>query len=269
MLLDESVFEQLKHGTAADPASAARVYIKDQITGQLQSSSLSDRDKLSMHREMRAALEQLDRPVAPVVSAPERVAVDTTAQPVPHVVAPALPSTSQAEGTGDDSDSEHEDAPAAEKTIANVSSTSTVLPPPLAPEKAKTLPNVQLPAQYRAKYEVLDKLLEQSGAVQVDHAGQMTLNGELIAGSDYSKIVRSLFVKSNEGDRYTKGRSRLLCWLAAAGVPTSAVSVDSARDVMQHWLDAAPGKTASRIPKQAGNGVPPGRRPKVLCMYKL
>ena len=57
VLMDERVFEQLKQGTAPTPTSAARAYIQDRMTGQLQSTALSDRDKLNMHREMRATLE--------------------------------------------------------------------------------------------------------------------------------------------------------------------------------------------------------------------
>ena len=268
VLLDESVFEQLKQSVPSTPASAARAYIKDQITGQLQSATLSDRDKLNMHRELRATLEQLDKPIVAESRVPQRIPEDTP-HPVPHVVMPTQPGTSQDGDNGDDS--EYEDAPAGEKAIANVSSTSTVLPPPLATEKAKKLPNVELPVQYKRKYEVIDQLLEKSDAVHVDHAGQMTLNGELIEGSDYSKIIKSLFVKSNEGDHYTKGRSRLLCWLAAVGVPKDAVSVDTARDVMQRFLDSSAAKTTTttKPAKQGGKGFPPGRRPKVLCMYKL
>ena len=268
VLLDESVFEQLKQGTVTTPASAARAYIKDRMTGQLQSATLSDRDRVNMHREMRATLEQLDKPIAQPAQVPEHTA-EEVALPVQHGNPAMLPGTSQ--DADEDDDSEYMDAAAGEKTVANLSSTSTVLPPPLAAPKAKKLPNVQVPAQYQRKYEAIDELLEQSGAVHVDHSGQLTLNNELIEGSDYSKIIKSFFVKSNEGERYTKGRSRLLCWLAAVGVPTSAVSVESAKDVMQRWLDTQvrDGATSSKIPKQVGKGVPPGRRPKVLCMYKL
>ena len=137
-----------------------------------------------------------------------------------------------------------------------------------------TLPNVKVPVLQESKFAALHEILQASGTVSVDKLGLVYINGTLLdAKSNYFNLMRSLFVNS-KNDAKLAGRSRFLEHLHKLGVSAQHVVTSSAKSKLDRL--ALP-------PKQGGKGSktqrktsethtksrrPPGKRPKVLLMYR-
>ena len=298
VLVDEAVFEQLKKGVAATPGEATRAYIQDQTTGYLEDANVHDSDKLAIYDAMKIQREQLDKAVAEnAARARERKAATATSSNVPAIVgqptvvgtaAPTSPHVAIDMGESDSSDDEFEeatgDAPGpsrgnADATLrptptraADRSLVSTVYPSPLTRTGPVPLPQVDVPSQYQKKYERLKIMLEDVNRFRVDNAGQVVIDGKTASGSNYPQIMKSFFVTSASGEVQNIGRTRMLVKMVDSGIPRSAISAAGAKAVMKKYELAKDARTpkgkGKSAAEQAGSGKPPGKRPKLLYVYR-
>ena len=114
-----------------------------------------------------------------------------------------------------------------------------------------------IPAIHLKKYDALFKKLRLSKQFQVDVAGRAVL-GEAppIAGSNFHKLMRSMFVTSLEADRAV-GRREFVNALRDLGVRASEISSQSAKSAL------APQGGSGNVKRKG----PPGRRLRILRVY--
>ncbi len=114
-----------------------------------------------------------------------------------------------------------------------------------------------IPAIHLKKYDSLFKKLRLSKQFQVDVSGHAVL-GEAppIAGSNFHKLMRSMFVTSLEADRAV-GRREFVNALRDFGVRASEVSSQSAKAAL------APQGGSGNVKRKG----PPGRRLRILRVY--
>ena len=307
VLVDEAVFEQLKKGAAVTPSEAARAYIQDQTTGYMEKSSVHDSDKLAVYDAMKLQREQLDRAASEIArNARKRkaAAAGTSAAGLPTTPA-AVPAGASADTTShsphaeigvgetDASDEEFEDADGGngsqpgpslgraterlrvspDKTTNQSMVSAVYHSQPLIRRKGPVaLPAVEVPTQYENKCDRLKIMLEDTQRFRVDNAGRVVIDGATVSGSDYSKIIRSFFVTSTAGETENVGRTRMLVKMVDAGVQQDDISAPGAKLIMQRYgvrkQVASAKKKARKSPaEQSGNG-PPGRKPKLLYVYR-
>lgn len=133
---------------------------------------------------------------------------------------------------------------------------------------SNTLPNVRVPVVYGSKLATVKGILESSNTVSVDNLNRVLLDRVLLdEKSNYFELMRSLFVNAKK-DAALAGRARFLEHLHRLGVSAKHVSSRSAKAQLQHLASQ---------PKQEGQGgkrhtkgsrPPPGKRPKVLLVYR-
>ncbi len=114
-----------------------------------------------------------------------------------------------------------------------------------------------IPAIHLKKYDALFKKLRLSKQFQVDVAGRAVI-GEAppIAGSNFHKLMRSMFVTSLEADRAV-GRREFVNALRDLGVRASEISSQSAKSAL------APQGGSGNVKRKG----PPGRRLRILRVY--
>lgn len=116
-----------------------------------------------------------------------------------------------------------------------------------------------VPSYHLKKYDALFKRLRQSEHFRIDSAGRVVLDGAApIEGSNFHKLLRSMFVSSVASDR-TPGRREFLSALKHLGVRPTDVSSPSARAAL-----SVQGGSGSVKRSRAG---PPGRRVRILRVY--
>ncbi len=121
-----------------------------------------------------------------------------------------------------------------------------------------TVNRKDVPSNHLKKYDALFKRLRQSEQFRIDSAGRVVLEGNSpIEGSNFHKLLRSMFVSSFASDR-TPGRLEFLSALKRFGIRPTEVSSPSAR---------------ATLSVQGGSGTvkrregPPGRRVHILRVY--
>lgn len=139
---------------------------------------------------------------------------------------------------------------------------------------ATLLPNVRVPAVHLPKLTALKEILQASGTVSVDELGLVYIDRALLnARASYSDLMRSLFVHS-KNDAKLAGRARFLEHLHKLGVSAHHVSTGSAKLKLERLAlhskqEGSGGKTQRKTSeKQARSIRPPGKRPKILLMYR-
>ena len=298
VLVDEAVFELLKKGAAATPGESARTYIQDQTSGYLEKANAHDSDKLAIYDALRRQREQLDKAAAEIARKSRKrktadvaflTAPDST---IPHDVAPGSPHDVRIDiGESDtSSDDEFEDAEGQNlpETSAGKSGMRQRTTPAKLPDQSVAsteyaspflrtgparLPDVEVPGQYQNKNARLKIMLEDSQRFRVDNTEQVIIDGKTVVGSNYPKIVRSFFVKSGSGEEQNVGRTRMLVKMVDAGIDRDAISTSGAKSIMMKYQAAKdkvspPKAKHGRDAKQAGNGRPPGRKPRLLYVYR-
>jgi hypothetical protein len=143
--------------------------------------------------------------------------------------------------------------------------TSPVEPPAvIASEEPRLLPTTNrkdIPMQHRKKYDALFRKLQNTGRFHVDSNGQAILgDSRAIEGSNYNKLMRSLFVSSAVSDSAV-GRQQFLEAVRNVGVRASEVSSQSARLFLLRGGDQG-GRGYS-----TGFVTPPGKRVRILRVY--
>lgn len=132
-------------------------------------------------------------------------------------------------------------------------------------EISSTLPDVSVPPQYTNLLNSVKAMLQSSGTVAVDGQGRVYVERNLIdAESNFDKLVRSLFVQSNEGD-VLPGRAMFIKHLAKIGVLAKHVSAKSAKSALKQQGGTKKRKLGKR---RKALPPPPGHRPKVLYLYR-
>lgn len=142
-----------------------------------------------------------------------------------------------------------------------------------------------LPLQYNEKVKKLTEILNKNGSevhVNAD-TGIVSIRGRELANSYFPLLLRSLYVQSRDGD-VLPGRIELLHHLASIGVTPQMVSATSARQLLREsqtgkglpaYATAPPpplplpslAVARSRLPP--GSAEPPGKRIRLLHMYRL
>jgi hypothetical protein len=118
-----------------------------------------------------------------------------------------------------------------------------------------------VPTTHLKKYDTLFKRLRLSEQFRVDAAGRVVLGDAVpIAGSDFHKLMRSMFVSSFASDR-TPGRREFLSALKDFGVRPAEVSSPSAKAALTDQAGSGRGSV-----KRTREG-PPGRRVSILRVY--
>lgn len=116
-----------------------------------------------------------------------------------------------------------------------------------------------VPSNHLKKYDVLLKKLRQSEQFRIDSAGRVVLDGAApIEGSNFHKLLRSMFVSSFASDR-TPGRREFLSAMKHFGIRPTEVSSPSARAAL-----SVQGGSGSAKRTREG---PPGRRVRILRVY--
>lgn len=136
------------------------------------------------------------------------------------------------------------------------------------------LPNVRVPAAHLPKLTALTEILQASGTVSVDELGLVYIDRALLnARANYFDLMRSLFVHS-KNDAKLVGRTRFLEHLHKLGVSAQHVSTGSAqrklaRLALHSKQEGSGGKTQRKTPEKHARSLhPPGKRPKILLMYR-
>lgn len=128
---------------------------------------------------------------------------------------------------------------------------------------SNTLPNVRVSVVHGRRLTEVKTILESSGTVSVDNLNRVYINKELLDDkSNYFDLMRSLFVTSKKGDKLA-GRVRFLEHLHKLGVSAKQVSTRSAK-----MLLSRPKQEGEGGKRHAKSSRPPGKRPKVLFMYR-
>lgn len=234
VLLNEDVYKSalqcMEEGAVSRMAERAIWYDKSASRGDIR------RDYL--HGDVAPA-ERAPPPVPPPSARPASTSV--------------LPSTSTADQPELAVEPEPESAPAREH--------EEVATEPEAPTTELHLPTPNrkdVPANHLKKYDTLFRKLRQTGLFHVDESGHVVIgDSPPIRGSNFHKLMRSMFVTSFASDR-TIGRREFLTALKGAGVRASEVSSQSAKAAL-----AAQGGMG-RIMKRKG---PPGQREHILRVY--
>jgi hypothetical protein len=137
--------------------------------------------------------------------------------------------------------------------------------------KTNELPSVRVPVVYGPKLSALKTVLETSGTVSVDTQGRVYIDRTLLdENSNYFDLMRSLFVNAKK-DAKLAGRERFIEHLHKLGISANQVSIRSAKTQLQ-LLASQTGKGIKRQRKPnekcKTGSCPPGKRPKVLLMYR-
>lgn len=132
-------------------------------------------------------------------------------------------------------------------------------------EVSNRLPDVRVPIIYGPKLAALQTILQSSSTVSVDSQGRVYIDRTLLDNkSNYFDLMRSLFVNPKKGAKLA-GRTRFLEHLHKLGVSANHVSTRSAKEQLQQLLSQPKQDGGKRHTK---NIRPPGKRPKVLLMYR-
>ena len=275
VLVDESLFKQMKAALtpALTPAQVLRKRLEDQALASLTAKGTDTKDKLAMYHTLRARLGQLGVADPPRTGPPDKHDEPDQNVDVHHGIEDKSPDGQEdaLDEYGDD-----DDAPAFE----DAAETLEAKPAPVASQPVlvtkvdeKPKPDVatsSIPSQYAAKYRALKKLLDRSHEFEVDDHGRVVISSETVPGSNFEKIMRSFFVRSNEGEHDNPGRREVLKKMAELHIPDSFVSVSSAKTLMHRGTPhSTPKKQGGKGHEAASAHYPPGHRPKLLYMYRV
>ena len=295
VLVDEDIYKQLTSKNSAkhpDPVKGATLFDKSTATGRITKSENQEEQKLALYA---ASAEP-----APLAGA--------TTEKAGTSVPKAGPADA---GEGEELVTEELLVPKPEDDDVQSTSMRT---------KSKHFKNIKpipmqgLPQQYHKKYQSLYNKMLESRRFHVDDDGQLMIDKQLINGSNYEDLMRSLFVKSASTETLT-GRNRLLAVLNQVITPEE-ISSSTAREGLKKPKqslayssthrpdedDEEEGEgegeadttmyyaTATADPEQEGEGkkrkrqvkkkrsvgrnvlssrsAPPGRKPKILFLYK-
>lgn len=147
--------------------------------------------------------------------------------------------------------------------------------PPELPASTSVISTVPAPYAKKAK-KLLESILASTSGIKVDpDTGRVAVSGygELV-DSYFPQLFRSLFV-TKRGSDTLPGRDVLIQHLAKLGITANDVSAPSAKRALtadKHPGPAQDGTGGGRVatpPRPVLLPPPPGKRPKVLFMYRL
>jgi predicted RNA-binding protein YlxR (DUF448 family) len=285
VLIDETLFRQMRVAAtpALTPAQALRKRLEQQALASLKARKIDTKDKLAIYHTIKARLGQLGAPEPAGTVAPvgHHEPVDQNVS-LGHETDDEVTDDGQ-EGLLDEDDApDFEDAPETFQSkavlptavlptaVASDASHSLLTKQESKPEmKVFGLPDTDIPSQFTSKYLALKKLLDQSRQFQTDQLGRVVIGGKTIPDSNFQKIMRSFYVRSNEGEYENAGRREVLKKMAELKMSESMISVASAKAIMQRGTPASTPTQSGKGYRSASIHHPPGHRPKLLYMYKV
>jgi hypothetical protein len=263
--MSEQEYEELRAASLLQKKTGSGNSLVDKYLGDNVHPELSTSERLALYNQAVAREETLRQftegrnATATSTLAPKRMdvpdttttATTTTATMPPLVNAPDTAQAAEADTT--------------QASEADVKSEEAQEQDVKTDELSNPLPDVRVPIIYGPKLATLKSILQSSSTVSVDSQGRVYIDRTLLDDkSNYFDLMRSLFVKSKK-DAKLAGRTRFLEHLHKLGVSAKHVSMRSAKAQLQQLL---------LRPKQDGgkrhtkDSRPPGKRPKVLLMYR-
>ena len=236
-LVEQAMLDRLREKKLGEqmmqPEMTSMVEIQQQIEGMLKSSKLSDEEKVNLLDRARARFDKLKDALHPAAIRPN---------PVPDV----------------------DDAPGPVAVDLGVG------PPP--PESI--FDTIRLPQQFAQKFDRLKNFLNaKPDLVNKNALNELILDGKRIPNSNFDDLMRNMYVRK---DTYNlSGHPELMSVLKREKLPKSYISNHS---VVEHMGTLTPSPKRKSLqstssvkvedPVQKGKGFPPGKRPRILLLYR-
>ena len=246
-LREKKVTEQL-----ANPEMTSMIEIQHQIEGLLNNSKLSDEEKVILLDRARERFAKLMDSLRPTPLPPLDLPPIITPPPPPTL--PPIPPTA----------------------TPFVIPPAPPLPPPrgtstgVGPAAPSMYESVQLPSQYDAKFGKLKEFLNAVPKLIGKNAyNELILEGKRIPNSNFDDLMRNLYVP-RESYNLT-GVNELVSTLKRLNLPHNYLSnKDLAEQLAPPSSAQPPPKVSGSVeaPVQKGKGYPPGKRPRILLLYR-
>lgn len=293
-LVDEMLLNKLKEDNAlnTDPIPKALVKLKESMDVLLNEEPNRDADqRLAIYNLLKQRFDELlaktwapspaTRVVSPTPPAPPVGDTTAAAAPAPIDKPTSAPGKPEEEATGDEEAKGGE-----EEDVIKWRG------PSLGKMKYST---VSIPKQHHKKYEKLMQFIaDNPKIIGESEYGEVTVAGEAKRGTSLRNVIRSMFIDSGFD---ASGMDNLMYALRLANVPENLIVskraktsyADVGKQIAVYRQKAAPqaslpnpfkqelkpeakqsgsGKLKRRLqPKQQDN-TPPGRKPRLLIMYK-
>jgi len=112
--------------------------------------------------------------------------------------------------------------------------------------------------------QLVDFLDEHPGVFSTTPKGELTIRGNPIPGSNFSDLFHHLFVHRKQTP---PGLEHFVAALRDLNVPRSSLSNRKVIELLDQdeFHDAS---NVSSSVSQLGKGIPPGKRPRILYLYK-
>ena len=282
-LREKQVTQQLTH-----PEMGSMVAIQKQIEDVLTSSSISDAEKVNLLDRARVRFVKMKENLHPARTLPP--AIDVV--PTPPVAAPPAVLGSAPPAVDG----------SAPPVAVGATPVATRLDTGVGPSPQPIYDTVQLPQQYEAKFANLKAILDKNPNLITKNANnEMIVQGKVIPGSNFDHLMRNMYVRSQSYN--LTGLTDLMSALRRVNVPTNFLSNKDAIAILKPTYTykstpSRPVKTPFHVPHkrrkqvspasptqvrssqkvesgedtfhspQEGKGHPPGKRPRVLFLYR-
>jgi len=137
--------------------------------------------------------------------------------------------------------------------------------PSAQPASAFARAVTKLPKTMQSKGNQLVEFLdEHEGIITATPKGELAIRGESIPGTNFSDLFRHLFIHRKQTP---PGLEHFVSALRELNVPRSTLSNRKVIDLLdpEEFHDAS---NLSTSETQTGKGIPPGKRPRILYLYK-
>jgi len=259
VVMSEQEYEELRAASLLQKKTGSDNSLVDKYFGNHVHPELSTSERLALYNRAIAREETLRQ----FTFAPKRKDVpdtNTTATTTTNTTATTIPPPVNAPDIGQAAEADTTQASEADGKIEEAQEQDVK-----TDELSNPLPDVRVPIVYGPKLATLQTILQSSSTVSVDSQGRVYIDRTLLDNkSNYFDLMRSLFVKPKK-DAKLAGWTRFLEHLHKLGVSEKHVSTRSAKAQLQQ-LRSQPKQDGGK--RHTKNIRPPGKRPKVLLMYR-
>jgi hypothetical protein len=256
VVMSEQEYEELRAASLLQKKTGSDNSLVDKYLGDNVHPELSTSERLALYNQAVAREETLRQ----FTQGRNATSTTSTLAPKRMDVPDTMPPLVNASDTAQAAEADTTQAAEADDKIEEAQEQNIK-----TDELANPLPDVRVPITYGPKLATLKTILQSSSTVSVDGKGRVYIDRTLLDDkSNYFDLMRSLFVNPKK-DAKLAGRTRFLEHLHKLGVSAKHVSTRSAKAQLQQLL---------LQPKQVGGkrhtkgSRPPGKRPKVLLMYR-
>jgi len=240
-LIAQEELDRLKQRqlTSYNPELRSMVFLKDEMDQLLLRTDLPAEEKLKLFQTAQHRFQAL-RP------------------DVQSTTAGTTTSTPRAAAA----DEEEEASPIAEGELLAMGPSTGV---PQSATFARVVTN--LPKQYRSKgTQLVEFFDEHPGRFSATSTGEMAIDGKPIPNSNFNDLIRHLYI----GHQQTPvGLEHFVSALRELNVPRTSISNRKVIDILnQGELFHSPTGSPTITQKGKGRGFPPGKRPRILYLYK-